>query len=394
MSVTPPAERAGAPHPGPASPVIVLSPPRSFSTVVSMMLGQHPQLFGLPETQLFVAETVKGWWDASATATFPMTHGLLRAVAELVFGGQTEENAVRAAGWLSRRWPMTTGLILESLADRVAPRRLVEKSPSTVFYAEWMQRANRMFPDANFIHLTRHPRGHAESVMKYIRASTSNGSTPGWLLELASDQSGLEMSALLDPQRSWLRLHNNIVLFLSGVPADRQRRIRGEDAHQPLPAGCWARSARWLDSATTKPPSRTCSTPSARRSRASALRALSTATTSRSCRTRACGGRPERRCPLTVRCRGAKTALLSFPRSENWPESLGTNKVANIRQWLRPRTAVPGAPMVFCPPDRGGSSPDVRFMASWQPPPRPPSPVRAVRVCGEDVIGALTPIGF
>lgn len=245
MSVTPPAERAGAPHPGPPGPVIVLSPPRSFSTVVSMMLGQHPQLFGLPETQLFVAETVKGWWDASATATFPMTHGLLRAIAELVFGGQTEENAVRAAGWLSRRWPMTTGLILESLADRVAPRRLVEKSPSTVFYVEWMQRANRMFPDANFIHLTRHPRGHAESVMKYIRASTSNGSIPGWLLELASDQSGLEMSALLDPQRSWLRLHNNIVLFLSDVPADRQRRIRGEDV-VTAPGRLLGQIARWL----------------------------------------------------------------------------------------------------------------------------------------------------
>ena len=38
--------------------VIMLGPPRSFTSVVSAMVGQHPQLYGLPEVHLFTTETV------------------------------------------------------------------------------------------------------------------------------------------------------------------------------------------------------------------------------------------------------------------------------------------------------------------------------------------------
>jgi hypothetical protein len=59
--------------------LLVLAPPRSFSSVVAAMLGQHPQMYGMPELQLFGAETMAEWWALCAKATFPMTHGLLRA---------------------------------------------------------------------------------------------------------------------------------------------------------------------------------------------------------------------------------------------------------------------------------------------------------------------------
>ncbi len=233
---------------GPLSPLIVLSPPRSFSSVISMMLGQHPELYALPETQLFVAESLRGWWDENARATFPMTHGLLRAVAELIFGGQQPDNIPRAVGWLNRRRPWSTGEVLETLADTVHPRRVVEKSPSTVFHVEWMQRANRMFPDTRFIHLARHPRGYTESVMKYIRASSAQGSPPRWLVDLAEEThwtSGGPASGQLDPQRSWLQLHTNILEFLSTIPPERQRYIRGEDV-LAAPDRLLGELARWL----------------------------------------------------------------------------------------------------------------------------------------------------
>src|SRR5712692_735035 len=79
--------------------LIILGPPRSFTTVVSAMLGQHPQMYGLPEIHLFVAETMEEWWQQCANATFNMDHGLIRVVAQLFFGGQTEVSASRAAGW-------------------------------------------------------------------------------------------------------------------------------------------------------------------------------------------------------------------------------------------------------------------------------------------------------
>jgi hypothetical protein len=225
------ASRTDEAGPGPLSPVIVLSPPRSFSSLFSMMLGQHPQLYGLPETQLFVAETLREWWDASSRATFPMTHGLLRAVAQLIFGGQTAENVPRAVGWLSRRWYQSTGMVLETLAETVYPRRVVEKSPSIVFQVKWMQRAHRMFPDARYIHLARHPRGYTESVMRNIEDVSSKSPVPRWLLDLATEDlwSATSEPGRVDPQRSWLQLHRNILEFLSTVPPDRQRFIRGED---------------------------------------------------------------------------------------------------------------------------------------------------------------------
>ena len=37
-------------------PLFILAPPRSFTTVTSAMIGQHPEMYGLPETNLFVAE--------------------------------------------------------------------------------------------------------------------------------------------------------------------------------------------------------------------------------------------------------------------------------------------------------------------------------------------------
>src|ERR1700732_2547630 len=108
-------------------PLFLLAPPRSFTSVICAMLGQHPQMYGLLETSLFCAETLAEWSTACEHARFPMAHGLLRTVAQLCFGGQTEANVREARGWLRRRSHCTTGYIFELLAARVAPRILVEK---------------------------------------------------------------------------------------------------------------------------------------------------------------------------------------------------------------------------------------------------------------------------
>src|SRR5262249_35228766 len=109
----------------PPDPVFVLAPPRSFSSIISTMLGQHPQAYGLPELELFAAETLDEWWDLCSKATFPRAHGTLRAVAQVFFGGQTEETIKLAGGWLRRRGGFTTGHFMEVLSEQVHPRRLV-----------------------------------------------------------------------------------------------------------------------------------------------------------------------------------------------------------------------------------------------------------------------------
>ena|SRR3974390_800418 len=92
-----------------ADPLLILAPPRSFSWVVCAMIGQHPQMYALPELHLFRAETVSQWWELCSQETFDMDHGILRVVAQLYFADQTEHTVKLARGWLRRRSHFTTG---------------------------------------------------------------------------------------------------------------------------------------------------------------------------------------------------------------------------------------------------------------------------------------------
>jgi hypothetical protein len=215
--------------------LVILGPPRSFTTIVSGMLGQHPQMYGLPEVHLFGAETMAEWWRQCAEATFNMDHGLVRVVAQLFFGDQSEDNVRRAAGWLQRRAHLTTGLLVETLAERLQPRILVDKSPSIVYRVETLRRVYAMFPQARFLHLVRHPRGQRR-ICDEVPARAEK-TRPGATESLAAPFSrsypnggdSASPSSDIDPQRSWLALHRNICEFLEGVPARQTLRVRGED---------------------------------------------------------------------------------------------------------------------------------------------------------------------
>jgi hypothetical protein len=219
------------------TPLFVLGAPRSFTSVVSAMLGQHPEMYGLPEVQLSLSDTVAGWWNVCAQASFPMADGLVRAVAELIYGGQTEENVLRAQGWIRRRFHLSTGRMLELLAEAAAPRIIVEKTPGTVYNRLFLQRFGAMFPDARYLHLVRHPRGNAESVLKAMNDLQLFGAPMQWVIDLASYPT-IEPNQLpdsrykaeeLDPQKGWYVLNQNIRSFLRGVPAERKMVVRGED---------------------------------------------------------------------------------------------------------------------------------------------------------------------
>jgi hypothetical protein len=226
------------------APVFVLAAPRSFSSVVASMLGQHPEMYGLPELELFGSSTVAEWWDVCDRAYPPRSHGMLRAVAQLVFGDQTDATVSLARGWLRRRSHLSSGYLFELLAEKVWPRLPVDKSTTYVRRAQTMLQIITMFPNARFIHLVRHPRSQGESVIRLLRYRQQQGPLPRnhWLLWAAgaerpvessgnqnstSDLEGTELS--LDPQTVWHALNLNVCNFLKAVPAGQQLRIRGED---------------------------------------------------------------------------------------------------------------------------------------------------------------------
>jgi hypothetical protein len=265
-----PSEAQAAHAAGPdtlTGPILILAPPRSCTSVVGAMLGRHPQTYGLPEVHLFGCDTLAEWWQWTDRPSHGSKAGLLRAVAELYFGGQTGATVRRASGWLRRRLHLTTGAMLEELAERVYPRILVEKSPNTVWHMESLRRAHAMFPGARFIHLLRHPRAHGESVLKYMEwaektwperigeRAAGDFPTTHWTRRLclfppAPAADGEEPQpappeGALDPQWSWYTLNRNIAEFLDGVPAAQVCRVRAEELlADPEPMLCTL--AAWL----------------------------------------------------------------------------------------------------------------------------------------------------
>jgi Sulfotransferase family len=198
-------------------PLFVLAPGRSYSSIVTQMLGCHPQLYAFPELRLFTSETVDQWQTAvPVDAPWSEAHvsGVLRAFAEVRFGGQTQAGVAAARRHVESLRGQPAPVLMDELLAAVAPRIGVEKSPETAMVAGALQRLLRAYPQARFIHLLRHPIATCESL-------------------LAAWMSRYEPS-LGDPERwvpfSVIAARRRIMQFLHRLPADRWRVVRGEDA--------------------------------------------------------------------------------------------------------------------------------------------------------------------
>jgi hypothetical protein len=194
-------------------PVFILSPPRSFTSVISAMIGQHPDLYGLPEVNLFAADTLRGllrWFEFRPR----LSHGLLRAVAELGLGAQTAENVATAKAWLNEDPSLPTAALFRDMAAWAGGFGLVDKSPLHVYEERALNRMLDGFPDARFIHLVRHPRSTCESVSNLQTAIRDGG--------------GRTITRELNPDQVWLYPHQRIDSFLSELPSDQHRLIQGE----------------------------------------------------------------------------------------------------------------------------------------------------------------------
>ncbi|QIB35184.1 sulfotransferase family protein [Ancylobacter pratisalsi] len=196
-------------------PLFILCPPRSYSSIVCGILGQHPQCYGLPELNLFLGDTLGEVWTGFGTFMKSFgRHGLLRTLAQLHDGVQNEETVARAQEWILARtdWPIRK--VFDHIQELVGPRILIDKSPSTLFRAEFLERALKQFPDANYLHLVRHPRSTAASVLS-LRAAHEQ------IARMANN-------ALFDPERIWRVSHELSVTLTEPLPLGQSMRLKGE----------------------------------------------------------------------------------------------------------------------------------------------------------------------
>ncbi len=152
-----------------AAPLFLLAPPRSYTSLMNAMLGQHPQAFGLPEMSLFNVEILGQLWirasDEMGGTDAKTRHGLLRAVAEIYAGEQTMHSVRMAEHWCAAREHHSVASVYQELVAKIDPLVAVEKSPAYTIDVKRMRAIYKAFPDARFLHLTRHPVGQCKSVM-------------------------------------------------------------------------------------------------------------------------------------------------------------------------------------------------------------------------------------
>lgn len=199
------------------------------------MLGRHPEAYGVPELNLFSADTIGDVMDYfifTKRSQYRLS-GLLRTLSQLYAGEQTIESVQMAYRWLSNRLYHSTGEVYWELCSRVAPLRIVDKSPGYTGKLERLHRIGKTFPNAHYLHLIRHPRPQGESLMKLIMNFSP------------TRKAAINLSSI-DPQRWWYRSQRNILDFLSTVPAERQMRLRGEDLLNDPPSH-FAQICQWLN---------------------------------------------------------------------------------------------------------------------------------------------------
>ena len=208
------------------APVFVLCPARSNSTVAVAMIGRHPQLYGFPELALFRRGTVgelmtdpPDWRGAPAHRRMA---GLLRAIAELHDGEQTDASIAAAGAWLQDRREWRSADVYDHLLDACAPRIGVEKSPEHASGDAPLARVEAAYPRARYIHLTRHP-------VPAVQSMHREWHTLGyWTIEPA-----LFHHFCLGV---WYFQHARIDRFVAQRDAERVLRVRSEDlVNSPAP---------------------------------------------------------------------------------------------------------------------------------------------------------------
>jgi hypothetical protein len=182
------------------------------------MIGRHPELAGLPELKLFCCESI-GELEASLPSYWierGVTHrspGLVRALAECGFGGQTAEALSSARAWLRDRLHWSGANVLDFLLERLHPRIAVEKSPDNLLTDAALSRMATAYARARYLHLTRHPITTERSIEEHRRRVV------GYPLD------GEPMRSIA----SWYEIHRRILQFAAGLPPKRYLRVRAED---------------------------------------------------------------------------------------------------------------------------------------------------------------------
>jgi hypothetical protein len=192
--------------------VFILSPPRSGSTLLRVMLAGHSDLFSPPELRLLSYNTLAERAFHLSGRKSSGQAGLLRAVMQIK--GCDVEEATRVMREYESRG-LTTCRFYQVLQEWIGNKTLVDKSPQYAMSLKVLERAEVYFDNALYIHLVRHPLAMIRSFI-----DTKQDLFLG---------TSYRFSAREQAELFWLISHQNILEFLAGIPDHRHHLIRFED---------------------------------------------------------------------------------------------------------------------------------------------------------------------
>lgn len=200
-------------------PLFVLAAPFSGASWLAGVLGQHPQLYALPQIFPFMAESVGELLDVFSLSQIGHGDGLRRAVGELLYGGQGEPEIVAADQWLNEHRHWRSQQLIEALAAAAAPRRLVIPDAEMPLRPHELRRLRAALPQAQWLHLIRHPWLQGCRFAAWLREQ---------LFVPVDFRDQAQTPALPEPQLPWLRANRNLDAAGGEWPAGQVLRLSSE----------------------------------------------------------------------------------------------------------------------------------------------------------------------
>lgn len=184
------------------------------------MIGEHPDLIGLPETNIFRDDDLGQMWRRYGRGVnWPRKAGLLRTIAYFHDGAQTDETIEAAERFVSERSDWSYVEIANYLVKIAAPYGIVEKSVSTCRDPATLARVREAWPNALYIHVTRQP----ESIVNSMQARVDR------VFEIGKGKRLAKFLQTNSVDEYYTRYTSQILEFMGSLPQRNVMNLRGED---------------------------------------------------------------------------------------------------------------------------------------------------------------------
>jgi amino acid adenylation domain-containing protein len=191
--------------------IFILSPPRSGSTLLRVIMGGNKMLFSPPELELAGFSTMKDRATVLSGKFEFLKEGLLRSVMELKGCDVNEAKAMVSA---QEKEEESISTVYGWLQQQIGQQILVDKTPSYAYSIDTLRSIEDIIDNAFYIHLVRSPQS---SVLSYEEAKMDQ------IYRYKASYNRREMAEL-----EWVNCHDNILRFLKDIPEERHCRLNYE----------------------------------------------------------------------------------------------------------------------------------------------------------------------